>query len=371
MFVDVSFFLEHYLEVIAFTAILIVVKVLVILGLFAILKHPLNVGFMTAFGLAHIGEFSFIILKLTQEHDIFDSQIHQLFLSAALLSMFSLPFALKAGKKISRHDKLKKEFSKQESSPALTHHTIIAGLGVIGQNIIRVMKLLNIPYAIIDINPANVKKYRAVNTHVYYGNADRRENLLQMGIKEASLVLVAINDIEAAKRTVALARDLNKQVKIIVRVNFLAQVENFYKLGADLVLSEDMETSLIIIHHVLKFHNMPEHVSRIQTNLLRKEHYRFFLKKDARESWKMAIVDAVEQDNELFFISPNSHHVGKKVTQLEPFKLEDIKILGVIRQNNMLTKNVHDIELQSYDTLLFCGNHAIVFQALDWLEKNN
>jgi len=371
MFVDVSFFLEHYLEVIAFTAILIVVKVLVILGLFAILKHPLNVGFMTAFGLAHIGEFSFIILKLTQEHDIFDSQIHQLLLSAALLSMFSLPFALKAGKKISGHDKLKKEFSKQESSPALTHHTIIAGLGVIGQNIIRVMKLLNIPYAIIDINPANVKKYRADNTHVYYGNADRRENLLQMGIKESSLVLVAINDIEAAKRTVALARDLNKQVKIIVRVNFLAQVENFYKLGADLVLSEDMETSLIIIHHVLKFYNMPEHVSRIQTNLLRKEHYRFFLKKDARESWKMAIVDAVEQDNELFFISPNSHHVGKKITQLEAFKLEDIKILGVIRQNNMLTKDVHNIELQSYDTLLFCGNHAIVFQALDWLEKNN
>ena len=326
---------------------------------------------MTAFGLAHIGEFSFIILKLAQGYSIFDPSTHQLLLSSALLSMFSLPFALKIGKKISGHDKLKKELADQDVGKKLTHHTIIAGLGVIGQNIIRVMRLLNIPFAIIDINPANIKRYKSENTHIYYGNADRRENLLQIGIKEASLVLVAINDTEAAKRTVTLARELNPTIKIIVRVNFLAQVENFYKLGADLVLSEDMETSLIIIHHVLKFYNMPEHVSRIQTNLLRKEHYRFFLKKEARESWKMAIVDAVEQDNELFFISPTSKHVGKKLAMLKPFNFEDIKILGVIRQNNILTESAADIELQSFDTILFCGNHAVVYEALNWMEKNN
>jgi len=371
MFLDVPFFLQNFQLVIAVMLLIMIVKIVVIMLLFLIFKHPLNVGFMTALGLAHIGEFSFIMLKLAKNFNLFEPDTHQLLLSSALLSMFTVPFALKLGKKVSGYDRFKKELTESNDQKELTHHTIIAGLGVTGQNIIRVMKLLNIPYAIIDINPVNIKKYKAANEHIYYGNVDRRENLVQIGIKKASLIIVAINDTEAAKRTVTIARDLNPDIKIIIRVNFLAQVEDFYRLGADLVLAQDMETSLIFIHHILKFYNIPEHVSRIQTNLLRKEHYEFFLKKEARETWKLAIVDAVEQDNELFFISPFSKHVGKKIGQLQPFNFEDITILGVIRQNSMLTEAVKEIELNSYDTILFSGNHAMVYDALTWMEENN
>lgn len=371
MFVDVAYFIAHFSDIILVTLGIIVVKTVLILVLFIIFRHPLNVGFMTALGLAHIGEFSFIILKLSDEFNLFEKDTHQLLLSAAVLSMFTVPLALKAGKKISGYDKLKKELPGADNPKMMNHHTIIAGLGVTGQNIIRVLKLLNIPYAIIDINPANIKKYKADNENIYYGSVDRRENLLHVGVKQASLIVVAINDVEAAKRTVTFARDLNPEIKIIVRVNFLTQVDSFYKLGADLVLSQDMETSLIFINHILKFYNMPDHVSRIQTNLLRKEHYRFFLKKEVREAWKIAIVDAVEQDNELFFISPHSKHAGKVLGKLEPFSYEDIKILGIIRQNKVLTELLSEVVLASFDTIIFSGNHAMVYKALDWMEKNN
>ena len=371
MFVNISFLSSHLIEAILITSIIIVVKILLIFILFVISKSPLNTGIMTAFGLAHIGEFSFILLKVAHDHSLFDQDIHQILLSSAILSMFSIPFALKVGKIIAGYEKLKKVLPLSNKSKSLTNHTIIAGYGINGQNIARILKLLDIPYLIVEMNPSTVTKYKSLEELIYFGSIDRRENMKFVGISKASLLVIAINDMEAAGRAVKLARNLNPSLKIIVRVNFLTQVETFYRLGADLVLSQDMETSLIFIHHILKFYNMPDHVARIQTNLLRKEHYRFFIKEKAQEEWKIAIVNFIEQENEMFFISGNSKHISKKIIDLEPFHFEDFKIIGIIRQNTVLTKSLENIKIEKYDSLIFSGNHKKVFEALTWMENNN
>ncbi len=371
MFVNISFLSTHFSEVVLITLIIIAVKILLIIILFIISKHPLNTGIMTAFGLAHIGEFSFILLKMAHDHTLFDNDIHQILLSSTILSMFSIPFALKIGKKIAGYEKLKKALPVSTQSKSYTNHTIIAGYGVNGQNITRILKLLDIPYLIVEMNPSTVTKYKSLGEPIYFGSIDRRENMKLIGISKASLLVIAINDMEAAGRSVRLAQNLNPSLKIIVRTNYLSQVETFYKYGADMVLSQDMETSLIFIHHILKFYNMPDHVTRIQTNLLRKEHYRFFFKEEAHEAWKIAIFDFIEQDNELFFISPFSKHVAKNITDLEPFHYEDMKIIGVIRKNQVLTKSLRDLIIEKYDTIIFSGNHKKVSEAMTWFEENN
>ncbi len=326
---------------------------------------------MTAFGMAHIGEFSFILLKIAQDYTLFDQDINMILLSSAILSMFSIPFALRIGKKISGYERLKNKLPVSHNLEIPSNHTIIAGFGVNGQNIARILKLLDIPYLIIEMNPSTIKKYKSLGEPMYFGNIDRRDNMKLIGISKASLLVIAINDFEASDRAVALARILNPKLKIIVRVNFLTQVEKLYSSGADLVLSQDMETSLIFVHHILKFYNMPDHISRIQTNILRKEHYRFFIKKESHEAWKIAIVDFIEQDNELFFIGPFSKHISKKIEDLEPFSYEEMKIIGVIRRNSILTDSLKKLILEKYDTLIFSGNHKKVYEALTWMEGNN
>jgi CPA2 family monovalent cation:H+ antiporter-2 len=371
MFVNISFFITHFTEIILITLIIISVKVILILALFLISRNPLNTGVLTAFGLAHIGEFSFILLRIAQDHTIFNQDIHQILLSAAILSMFSIPIALKIGKKISAYEKIKKEISVSDQSQPLINHTIIAGYGVNGQNISRILKLLDIPYLIVEMNSSTVNKYKSLGEPIHFGSIDRKANMNVMGISKASLMVIAINDMDAAQRATLLARSLNPSVKIIVRVNFLPQVETFYNLGADLVLSQDMETSLIFIHHILKFYKMPDHISRIQTNLLRKEHYRFFFKQESREAWKMAILDFIEQDNELFFISPYSKYVSKMLKELDPFSYKDMNIIGVIRKNKVLTRALSELCIEKYDTIIFSGNHKKVFEAMTWMEENN
>ena len=253
----------------------------------------------------------------------------------------------------------------------MNEHSIIAGFGPNGQNIARVLKLLEIPYVIIESNPQTVKKYKALDEPIHYGDIDREDNLKNIGVSRASLLIIAISDMEACKRAIKLARSLNPELRIIARSNFLVQVEIMYELGADLVLAQEMETSLAFIPHVLKFHQIPEHVCRNQTDLLRKEHYRFFVKPELRESWKVAALDNIQQQNEMFFVNPDSRHVSKKISELEPFNYEDMNIIGVIRDSNIVSLELEELVIQKYDSIIFSGNSKNVFQALNWMEKNN
>ncbi len=371
MFINVPFLFAHLAEVILITILIIAIKSIIVLSIFIISKHPLNEGFITAFGLAHIGEFSFILLKFSQQHNLFTQDFYQLLLSATVLSMFSVPLSLKLGKQISGYEIFKKKFSPSAQSASLKNHTIIAGYGLNGQNIARILKLLGIPYSTLEINPETVRKFKSLGEPIHYGDIDREDNLRNIGISRASLLIIAISDMDACMRAIKISKKLNPELKVIARSNYLSQVDIMYKLGADLVLSQDMETSLIFIHHILKFYQMPDHVARIQINLLRKEHYRFFVKEDFREAWKIAILDYIEQDNEMFFVSPFSKHVSKKIVELEPYNYEDMKIIGIIRHNKVLTESLEYLVIEKYDSIIFSGNHKTVYNALDWMEKNN
>jgi Trk K+ transport system NAD-binding subunit len=54
----------------------------------------------------------------------------------------------------------------------------------------------------------------------------------------------------------------------------------------------------------------------------------------------------------MFFISPFSKHVSKKISELEPFKYEDMRIIGIIRQNKLLTRSLEDLVLEENDSLM-------------------
>jgi CPA2 family monovalent cation:H+ antiporter-2 len=371
MFIDVPFLFANLGTVLPVTFGIIAAKCIIILLIFVVSRQSMKEGFVAAFGLAHVGEFSFVLLKISENHGVFSQDLYQVLLSSTVLSMFTIPFAMKLGGKISSYDIFKKKVSTGEPVVPMKNHTIIAGYGLNGRNIARVLKLLKIPYVIMDLNPVTVKTYKAQGEPIYFGDIDREDNLKTMGISRASLFIIAVSEIEACKQAIALGRKLNPNLKIIARSNFFVQVEKMYDLGANLVLSQDLETSLTFIQHILKYYQIPDHVARIQTNLLRKDHYRFFIGEESQEAWKVALLDCIEQDNEMFFIGPYSKYVSKTIAELEPFHFEGVEIIGVIRKNNVLTQRLRELVIEKYDSIIFSGNHNKVYMALNWMEENN
>jgi Trk K+ transport system NAD-binding subunit len=121
----------------------------------------------------------------------------------------------------------------------------------------------------------------------------------------------------------------------------------------------------------LKFYNLPDHITRVQTNILRKEHYKFFTKTDIDRNWKIAAFDELEKDNEMFFISSNSRLINKTVLELNPIKENVVKFIGIIRNDIIYSSDLDNIALQQFDTIILFGNHKNIQSALNWLEENN
>ena len=84
------------------TLFISVLFVCIILGkfLFAFLAtyfihHPLKIAILVGAGLAHMGEFSFVIIKMGLQHNLISEHFFNLYLTSALLTMFVTPVMIR------------------------------------------------------------------------------------------------------------------------------------------------------------------------------------------------------------------------------------------------------------------------------------
>ena len=373
MFIDLKFLANNYFPILIVALIIILVKGMIILGIFKFLKNPMSIGIFTALSLAHVGEFSFILLRMSNQSKLFSDFTYQLLLSSSILSMFFIPLLISIADNISKKNILKTKVVGHESIEKinLKNHTIIAGFGVNGKNISNVLKLMGIPFIIIESNPNTVSKFKKLNYPIYFGELDRRDNLISMGINNAALLVIAISDIEATQRSIKIAKSINPKIKLIVRANYITQVEQMYKLGGDLVISQDLETSLTFINHILDYYNLPRNITRLQTNLLKKEHYKFFTTENKNYEWNIFETDIIQKDNEMFFISSSSKLIDKDILTIEPVKNDLIKVIGIVRDNRIISENIELEKVRKFDTLILLGTHRNLETALNWFESNN
>src|SRR5262249_15417905 len=142
----------------------------------------------------------------------------------------------------------------------LMGHTIIIGYGLNGRNLSKVLRKVNIPYLVLDLNPEAVRTAGAKGERIYYGDCTRAEVLEHIRLKHARVLVFAISDPTAARRAVGIARELNPHIHIIVRTRYMSELPDLYKLGAEQVIPEEFETSIEIFSRVLREYGIARNV---------------------------------------------------------------------------------------------------------------
>jgi monovalent cation:proton antiporter-2 (CPA2) family protein len=112
---------------------------------------------------------------------------------------------------------------------------IIAGFGRFGQVVLRVLRGLGIRATVIDHDPAQIDTVRRFGWKAYYGDATRMDLLEAAGIRHAQLLLVAIDDAEAALRLVKRVRARFPQVQLLVRAHSRTDGYEYAELGVPFV----------------------------------------------------------------------------------------------------------------------------------------
>jgi voltage-gated potassium channel Kch len=112
---------------------------------------------------------------------------------------------------------------------------IIAGFGRFGQVVLRVLRGLGIRATVIDHDPQQIDTVRRFGWKAYYGDATRMDLLEAAGIRQARLLLVAIDDAAAAMRLVKRVRARFPQLPLLVRAHSRTDGYEYAELGVPFV----------------------------------------------------------------------------------------------------------------------------------------
>jgi CPA2 family monovalent cation:H+ antiporter-2 len=254
----------------------------------------------------------------------------------------------------------------------MENHVIIAGYGMNGKNLARVLKSTRVPYAVVDLNDAQVREGRDAGEPMFYGDVHRPEILDRLGVARARILVLAISDPMATRRAVAIARRSNPDLFILVRTRLVADVDDLIALGANAVIPEEFETSVEIFARVLSEYHVPDHVIRQQEAVIRSGTYRILRERTAPSSSDV-LAEFEEflrrKVIEIFYVSRSSGWEGKTAGDLPVGNETGIVLLSILRGDRAIIQPSPSEPLAAGDKLVLFGGHAPLASALAKLAK--
>lgn len=350
--------------------VLIVGKVVLTAVAAMSLGTSLRIALISGLGLAQIGEFSFIVAKVGVKNELLNAESYQIFLGLSILSMVATPFLIKIapvlGYWVESKLKLKPRGGEVSRPEALSGHVVIAGYGLNGKNLSIVLKRTGIPYLVLDFNPDQVAHARRQGEPIHYGDCTQREVLQALNIESARIFVVAISDAAASRRAVAIARELNPNIEIIVRTRFMMEFQELHKIGANQVIPEEFETSIEIFSRVLKHYGVSRRDIFKEVSRIRSHGYQT-LRRGVDEGESDVAEMVAFSSTETVRIPVDASAAGKTIGYLNIRKKTGASVVAVVRAGKTLVGPGSDYKIMAEDMLVLLGSPQSIEKAVELL----
>ena len=363
MLLDLNFFIDNWIIIISVTAILVVLKSIIIGLVSFVLGYPFRIAFRSGLILSQIGEFSFILAKMGLSRELIDNYFYQIFLAVAILSMsitpifiiFSRPitafFAKIPMPAVIRHGLRKLPKIK---TPELSGHTILVGTSQ-DSSLMKSMELANITFVIIDTDADLVRDMQKQGINAVYGDAQYKSVLEEASVKDASSMLLYVEGTKEKATIIQAAKHLNPKLHIVVRTRYIDDLEYLYEMGADDVIPIEFEAYLEMFSRALNHYLVPsEEIERLLAKI-RANGYKAFRSND--ESGQKEKLNIPDFEINTMTIHKNSVAYLKSIKDLDLRKKTGISILAIKRKDQVHTNPSADFILQDNDIIYTLGDH--------------
>jgi len=283
MLVDLAFLRNHPWVTVSGVALVLGGKTVFAAVAPMLMGSASRVALLAGLAVAQIGEFSFVLAREGQTTGLLSAPLYQTFLAVAVCTMLLTPFLIQGGPVIvqglERVLPLRRLLPESRTplpevaQDQLRDHVIIAGYGLNGRNLAAALRSVGVAYYIVELNAQTVRQARAQGEPAFYGDATREEILHALGVDRARLFVVAISDPAATRRMVRVARGVNQDLFIIARTRYVVEIPELTRLGADVVIPEEFETSVEIFARVLSHYRVPRETVDQLTDQIRAAHY--------------------------------------------------------------------------------------------------
>jgi CPA2 family monovalent cation:H+ antiporter-2 len=205
---------------------------------------------VSALLLANAGEFSLVILQLAASKGIVDQRTQGVVIALVVGSLIVTALAYDPAQRWrGRLAKLRAapwvaRSALREAAPAhgvgdgqplveSSGKLIIAGFGVVGRALADRFEVAGLPFTIVELNAATVRKQRALGREAIYGDIANPDVLESAGIHQAEAVLLTVPDDEAVIAACQAIRSLAPHVFIGARASYLSTGFRAGAAGAD------------------------------------------------------------------------------------------------------------------------------------------
>jgi len=350
------------------------VKLVTGFGAVRILRFPPRVAFLAGVSMIPLGEFSFALAGIGRTAGLLPEEAFQAFMATSVLTILVTPLLLeRAGRWADALERLFGWDKGGAAAPAAGRapegHVIVAGYGLNGRNLVKVLKAAGVGYAILELDPEIVRRATADGEPVIFGDATSRVLLKEAGVAAAKVVVFAISDPKAMRRGVRAAREMNPRLHIIVRTRYAADVDRLYDAGADDVIPEEFETSVEIFSRVLARYHVPRNVIDAQVKIVRDECYGILRGSCAAiRPTADRVADLLTAGTaETFYVGRGTWPVGRTLGELDLRRRTGATVIAVVRNEESFASPGAEFGVREQDTLVLVANHRDIDRAFRYL----
>jgi len=242
----------HPLLFVGLVLILLLTKAVVLWGLVTAFGHKGGLAKAIALLLAQSGEFALVLFAVAFEGSLLSEGLFQQLLLVVVLSMLATPPMAGLAHRLATSRKNDPVEAGPTEEDVAVASVVIVGFGRVGRRVGRILEIRGVPYVAVDYDAKLVKRERGEGRAVFYGDARQPDLLKSLGVGDARLVMVTVDDYQVAEQVVSLLHHTFPDLNVLARGHDLERCRTLYEEGAWLAVSENLEASIALAHAALE-----------------------------------------------------------------------------------------------------------------------
>ncbi|MBU6338798.1 MAG: cation:proton antiporter [Rickettsiales bacterium] len=244
---DFDLLIKSFPFIVAAAVALIIAKTLIVIILCRVFRFPLAPSIHAGLLLAQGGEFAFVVFVMAVQQKFMEPDLSQFLMTVVTFSMALTPLLASIGrqlksrlyiKSVLRDNKIKREIGD------ISKHVIIIGFTKVGRIVAYILRKRGINYLVIDNNHRLVRIEKSNGYNIYYGDAMNADILRHIGIERSESVIITMEDEISCLKITRFIHENFPNVSIVAKSENVNNAERFKKVGANLVVSKNLETGL-------------------------------------------------------------------------------------------------------------------------------
>lgn len=250
MSVNYDLFLSRPFYHLNATLIYITLKILALFCIGKLNRYSNETSRNLSVALSQGSEFAFVLLGFAVSGKVLDKETADTLIVVVTLSMAANPLIYNFNERFLKKalGVPKKPFDEIDEK---ANPVIIAGFGRFGQIVGRILRVAQIPFTALELDPEQVEVLRKFGNKIYYGDASRLDLLKSAGAQVAKLMILAIDDVESSIKTAEMVRDHFPHLKIFARARNRNHAFRLLDLGVTVIERETFWSSVSLARKTL------------------------------------------------------------------------------------------------------------------------